>query len=512
LRRQDLDVPVQGLGTRPIRRSRDSARSLLLAAAVAAFGVVALFAINLGAMRVAPERYRAVVAEAVRNGTMTETLRQQFARTREIYLTGSTDCLILAMLIMPRDTPVRASVSPREPAISDQMLTDAAPGYGPDVFCRLLARTMAAQAGASAPLQVENHHRYLHAPMTLAALMLAIVPLASAQLLLLLACFAAVAVLGIAAAVRMHSVEPAEHRRAFAFLATAFVLVAFYGLPVFGRAFSHAATDIAITLFLLVALLRPLCQMPERRFVLVVSAFGTTIALLELLTGGIPMGLAALIMAIALGGADDGDLLVRRLLLGVGCFCVAVVTCFAVKLIAVAVLWGPGDVGAFIDRLQLRIAGRGDTWPGIEQWAARLGFDAGMLEGSVLPRIVLAGAMVTYSAFVLAYGSHILGAAFVILPVPILMLLTYVALRRVARDQWTLQPQPYLLLASLMPFVWYAAFAGHTASHSFFMVRPLALNVALAVIAAVMLPPRRETALAQAEADDPLLNRSAERT
>jgi hypothetical protein len=110
--------------------------------------------------------------------------------------------------------------------------------------------------------------------------------------------------------------------------------------------------------------------------------------------------------------------------------------------------------------------------------------------------------MVTYSSFVLAYGSHALGAALVILPVPILVVLTVVALRRVERRDWTLQPQPYLLLASLVPFVWYMAFTWHTATHSFFMVRPLALNVALAVIAAVMLPPTREAALAQAEADD----------
>jgi hypothetical protein len=300
----------------------------------------------------------------------------------------------------------------------------------------------------------------------------------------------------------MHSTEPAEHTRAFAFLATAFVLVAFYALPVFGRAFSHAATDIVITLFLLLALLRPLCQMPERRFILVVSAFGTAIALLDLLTGGIPMGLATLITAIALGGADDGDLLVRRLVIGVGCFCVAVVTCFAVKLIAVAIVFGTGEVVAFFGLLGSRMAGAVGTWPGLEQWAARLGFDAGMVDRSVLARLALTGAMVTYSSFVLAYGSHALGAALVILPVPILMVLTVVALRRVERRDWTLQPQPYLLLASLVPFVWYMAFTWHTATHSFFMVRPLALNVALAVIAAVMLPPTREAALAQAEADD----------
>ena len=495
--------PVQALGTTPILPTWSDARSIFLAATVAVLGVIGLFAVNLGAMRIAPEHYRMVVADAVRNGTMGQTLRQPLAPARVIHLVGGSDCLILAMLVMPRESPVRASVSPRLPVLSDQALAPPAPGYGPDEFCRLLARTMEAQAGAPVPLEIKNHHRYLHGPMTLAALVLAVIPFGTAEWLLLLACFAALAVLAVASAVRMHSPEPAEHRRACAFLIIAIVLFTFYALPVFGRAFSHAPTDVVITLFLLIALLDPLGRMPERRLVLVASSFGTAIALLELLTGGIPMGLAALIAAVALGDAPNGGVLARRLFLAVACFGVAIATCFAVKLIAVAIVWGPGEVAAFFDLLGSRMVGTVGTWPGLEQWAARLGFDAGVVDRSVLARLVLTGAMITYSAFVLAFGSHELGAALVIVPVPLLMMLTYVALRRAGHDAWLLQPQPYLLAASLVPFAWYAAFTWHTATHSFFMVRPLALNLALAAIAAVMLPPTREGALAQAGADIP---------
>ena len=161
------------------------------------------------------------------------------------------------------------------------------------------------------------------------------------------------------------------------------------------------------------------------------------------------------------------------------------------KFAAIAIVWGP-EVGSFLDALVSRTGGQIGVWPALEQWAARWGVNATLIDRSIVARWLLGGAMLTYSSFVLAWGSHILGAALVILPVPILMVLTYVTLRRVPRAQWLIQPQPLLLAASLVPFLWYAVFTWHTATHSFFMVRPLALNVALAAIAAVMLPPRRE--------------------
>jgi len=63
------------------------------------------------------------------------------------------------------------------------------------------------------------------------------------------------------------------------------------------------------------------------------------------------------------------------------------------------------------------------------------------------------------------------------------------------------QPQPLLLVASLVPFAWYMAFPWHTTTHSLFMVRPVALNVAFAAIAAVMLPASlRDAGTASADA------------
>jgi hypothetical protein len=490
---------IAGHETGTPRLDRLLIRGVVAAVLLAFVSVIALFAINLGANSISPERYRKVVDDAVRNGTMAETLQQPFAPARNIHLVAGSDCQILAMLVSERDSPLKQMISPRWPMLPEEVITPPAPGYGRDEFCRLLARAMEGDPAAIVPT-LKSHHRYLHAPVTLAALALAVVPLDVAQRILLVLSYGALAVLALAAGARMRAPEPHQRRRALAFLVFAAVLALFYAVSLYGRTFSHAPTDIVLVVFLLVGLLYPLCRMPERRFVVLVAAFGTAIALLELLTGGIPIALASLIALIALGEAPNRDVLIRRLVLGIACFAAAGVTCFVVKLVAVALVWGPGELAQFFDILGNRMGGRIGTWPALEQWAAKWGIDASVIDRSIVARWLLGGAMLTYSSFVLAWGSHLLGAALVIVPVPLLMVLTWVALRRVPRDRWLMQPQPFLLAAALVPIPWYALFTWHTATHSFFMVRPLALNVALAAIAALMLPPRHEPVAVHATA------------
>jgi hypothetical protein len=471
-------------------------RHLLLAPIVASVAVLALFIVNLGATRISPEHYRQVVDQAVRDGTMAHSLRLPFARGLTFNVVGGSDCLILATLIVPRESLLRASISPRMIPPHDQ--APPTPGYPSEYFCRQLSHTMNA-AAAGLPLELRYHHRYLHGAVTLAGLTLALVPLDVAGRILLAACYVALAGLAIVAGLRMRAADPRERRRALAFVIIAIVLACFYALPLFGPTFAHAPTDIIITLFLLIGLVQPLCRVPERRFILIVSLFATAIAVLELLTGGIIMGLAALVTAIALGDAPDSGMQLRRLIVGVGCFAAAMVTCFAVKLAAVAIVWGPGEVASFFDLLGDRMTGKlalGTQLrlgPILGPWAAWRGLDATIIEHSLTARLLFTMLILTHSAAVLTWGSATLGSAVVLLPVPLLAILTYLALRRVPRGAWLEQPQPYLLAAGLVPFAWYLAFTTHTATHSYFMMRPLALNVALVAIAVLLMPPRRLT-------------------
>jgi hypothetical protein len=463
-------------------------RGILSAVLVALLGVIALFFVNLGTTGMSPERYRKVVAHAAQDGTMAETTTQLFAPGRPIHLVAGSDCQIVVMLVVPRDSRVRESISPRWPSLPEAVVVRPAPAYGRDPFCRVLARVMEADPAMS--LNLTHHHHYLHGPVTLAALALALVPLHIAVNAVLVLCYLGLGALAIAAAARLRAPEPDERRRALAFLILATVLALFYALPIYGRTFSHGPSDLALIAFLLIGYVWPLCQLSERRFVLVVSGFGVSIAVLELLTGSIPIAFATLIILVALGKPTSGPLLVRRLVLGIACFGAAGLACFAFKFLAIAVVFGPREVAEFFAALGDRMGGDLATWPTLEQLATTWGFDAGLINRSIVARWLVAGAMLTYSSFVLAWGSHVLGAALVLLPLPILVVLTCVALRRVPREHWLALPQPYLLGAALVPFGWYALFTMHTTTHSFFMVRPLALNVALAAIAAVMLPPR----------------------
>src|SRR5262245_13289425 len=177
---------------------RTLVRNIAVAVAIAVVTVAALFLFNLAVTSgLGPARYRAVVLEALADGTLTQTVRQPFAPGREIYLVGGSDCLVLAMLVVRRDTRVMASISPRMPDVHDRVLAQPVPGFGPDLFCRLLGNTMGVHLGVPVSLTLLNHHRYLHGTFTLTALVLAVMPLHAARRLWVSLCFLAVAVLAL---------------------------------------------------------------------------------------------------------------------------------------------------------------------------------------------------------------------------------------------------------------------------------------------------------------------------
>jgi hypothetical protein len=97
--------------------------------------------------------------------------------------------------------------------------------------------------------------------------------------------------------------------------------------------------------------------------------------------------------------------------------------------------------------------------------------------------------MLTYSSFYLGWGSHVLGAAIVLLPTPLLLAFAVSSLRD--RGQ-TAQSRERLALAAagMVPVAWYVVFANHTILHSSYMVRPLALNLALCIVSALAGRPR----------------------
>jgi hypothetical protein len=460
-----------------------AAIAVLIAFAIAFLGMIALFGINYVVMKISPEHYRRMVAEAVSSGTLATVMHLPFAPHKDLHVYGGNDCVIVGALVIPRGTPVEASVSPRMPTGIDFAGVADTPGYPPWPFCQQLAAIMKAPGEPSQPTYI---HRYIHGDITVAALLLAFLPLGAASTALLSACYAMLAAVALIALARLRAGPQAERGRALAFLIIAATLASCYALPLFGRSFSFAPTDFVVFAFILFGMLRPLCRIPRGHFIVAAAAFGTVIAILEILTGGVPMAFATLLALVALGEAPDARTLADRMVVGTAAFTAAVVACFAYKILAVGAAFGTNEVAEFAQSLGHRVGGSVQSL--LSDYAKdslrALHIDPLWIDTNVLTRVLFAGVMLTYSSFYLGWGSHVLGAALVLLPTPLLLAFGLSSLRDRGK---TTQSRERLVLAAagMVPLAWYLVFANHTITHSSYMVRPLALNVALCIVSAL---------------------------
>jgi hypothetical protein len=457
--------------------------AVLIAFGIAFLGMIALFGINFAVTKISPEHYRRVVAEAVSSGTLATVMHLPFAPRKDHHVHGSNDCVIVGALVIPRGTPLEASVSPRMPTGVDIEGISGPPGYPPMGFCLQLAQVMKIPGEPSQPTYI---HRYIHGDITVAALLLAFMPLATASTAMLSACYAMLGAVALLALARLRAGSQAQRRRALAFLIIAATLASCYGLQVFGRSFSFAPTDFVIFAFILYGMLQPLCRIPRRHFIVAAAAFGTLIAILEILTGGVPMGLATLIALVALGEAPDARTLVDRVVVGTAAFTAAVVACFAYKILAVSTAFGTNEVSEFAQTLGHRVGGSVQSLLSdyAKEGLRSFHIDPLWIDANVVTRVLFAGVMLTYSSFYLGWGSHLLGAALVLLPTPLLLAFGLASLRDRGR---TVESRERLALAAagMVPVLWYLVFANHTILHSSYMVRPLALNVALCIVSAL---------------------------
>jgi hypothetical protein len=464
-------------------------RGVVAGIAVALLGMTALFSVNFGLTQIPPDHYRRVVEQAVDSGTLATVMHLPLAPNKDIYPFGGNDCLILGALVMPRDARMKASVSPRMPVGGGNASVTGVPGYPPAGHCLTLAATMQAIArnpASDEQLERSYYHRYIHGDTTVAALLLAIMPFGAASDAMLAACYVVLAAVALLALLRMRADSPAPRRHAAAFLTIAVTLMCFYAMPLFDRSFSFAPTDLVVFGFILYGLLQPLGRIPQRRFVFAAAAFGTLIAIFEFLTGGVPLGLATLITLIALGGAPDWNTLRSRAVAGAAAFTAAVVACFAFKLLAVAATFGTNELSVFFQTLSHRMGGAVEATLSDSAREALKAYhiDPQWLNANYLTRIVYAGLMLTYSSFFLGLGSHLVGAAIVLLPTPLLLASSFSSLRHYKTSELA-RERLATAAAGIVPVGWYVVFANHTIMHSSYMVRPLALNLALCIVAAV---------------------------
>ena len=258
------------------------------------------------------------------------------------------------------------------------------------------------------------------------------------------------------------------------------VLSAFYAMPIFDRSFSFAPTDLVLLIFLIICYFRPTGGQSDNGFLLLVSIYAAMIAILEFLTGGIPMGISTLITMIVLGNTRQKEHLQKLITDGLTVFIATTVFCFMFKLIAVHLVWG-SVLDDFRSALLHRI--NGDVYNLLSESAKTAleqhGLNPSIITSNIFMRIGLGIGMIVYSSFTLGLGSHILGALLTTLPTLILFFIIHRTIKGQKPARLRHDELFTLGLAACVPFGWYITFSNHTILHSYFMTRLLTWNIAL---------------------------------
>jgi hypothetical protein len=157
----------------------------------------------------------------------------------------------------------------------------------------------------------------------------------------------------------------------------------------------------------------------------------------------------------------------------------------------VLAVWGPDALADFAGRLGQRTGGgvTEELSDSVKQKLHDAGLSLPWLDSNFGSRIVFASIMLIYSSFVLGWGSHVIGATLVILPVVLLLLLAYFATRARPLPSWPLELL-IIVTAAMIPFAWYLVFLNHAILHSAILVRPLTLTAALVIVAWLYSPAR----------------------
>lgn len=257
------------------------------------------------------------------------------------YLAGDTDigahqfndCLILGMATDQRKPVDKLTVSPTIPFL---------PGF--DV-CDALQKKEA-EGG-------RFYHNYLHGQTTIARYLLPVMSVASirmtyrAVITSLLLFGIGISTVGIASAKRTRDYS--------IFLIIMVCFARFFGLEMFGQSLGHGPSDAVLIGYILV-LAMTVGRLSARSAAVVAALFGSATMIFELLTGGLPLGLAAVagLSWFALNPAERSFPAVAH---GVMSYLAAVVAVAATKLIAVAVVFGPSALPAIGRSVQQRVNG-----------------------------------------------------------------------------------------------------------------------------------------------------------
>ncbi|MCO6417209.1 hypothetical protein JYK14_13695 [Siccirubricoccus sp. KC 17139] len=387
--------------------------------------------------------------------------------SRDIPAWDSNDCLIFMMLALPRQDLARDAFSPRIPT----RLEPEVAGDPVQARCERLAELLTTDPDPPA----QRYDRYLHGQRVLAALLL---PSTGPEgLRRLVTTAVALALAGLAAWAGWRSRQrrgtPAALRDA-AFAGYALCLLAFHALPMFGRYWSHALSDLPLAVLLWALYFAP--PRPAIRGLLL-GTLGAAVTILEFLTGQWPLAVALILLAAAAQPDPPGWRAVGR---DLACFGLGVLLPIAAKLAVGTLLFADVAPAAEGGGLLHRVYGPvvPEMSPREAERLAALGFDVARLDAEPWWRLPYVAVRLGYFAFVLGAGAWRLGLGGTVAWGAGLVLLAgsvgLLAWRLGAGLRRGVSPRLWWAVAACLAVLgWYVLFLNHTLLHTAWMARTM---------------------------------------
>jgi hypothetical protein len=355
------------------------------------------------------------------------------------------------MMLAPADAPLIAAVSNRM-AAHDEAANDARVPPVPD--CQALLRALPELGGAG--VNFVEYDRYILGMRVLGRVLLSVTSVRALRHILLGTAYALLGLIGIVALYRFgRTTNTFERARAAGYVAIAACFALFYGVHYFGATLYFGPMDCVQYAFILASLVWPLEDLRPARLAVYAASYGSLIAIFEFMTGGIPLALALLPLLLALGFRGDKPAYFQKLVQLWGCFCLAAVASFAIKVIlAVAYLGRPNT---FVPALLYRTYGSFHASPEASYSISYL--------------------MEIYhiNSAVIAWSSRHLGTGLVIAGLGIVSVVTWQNRNAEWPSNRPVQLACWLSLAALA--AWVAVFLNHSILHPFFMVRLLVIPI-----------------------------------
>lgn len=405
-------------------------------AAVATIIYAMLLTLSWFSLQSDPQQATAAIGVAFKSGDLTEY--DITPTDTQIGAHQFNDCLILDQSIARSGTRAQMTVTPPND------LADRTTGV-----CQELKQSVIQGKHG----QLNFYQNYIHGQTVLARVLLEFLPIRAIRALYALT-ITALLLAGLALAMRQ-ALRCGATVNVIFWICFFLAFGRFFGLEFFGQSLGHAPADAVLLGYALWLETTSFgAQSRPVDFVVPVAIFGALTAIFELLTGGLPLGIALTIAGVAMAERRD-DRMKASAALACTAFVTAITTMVVIKIALTEILFGQGAVTSAGDQLFARLAGSAQfdqiPPPTIANIITRVSRGLGEMIGGQ-PGLVVMILLLT-----IAFGAA--------------------ALARLRHSE--LRERAMLVAASnLVLVLWVAVFNHHFYVHAWFMTRIFAWTIA----------------------------------